>query len=284
MRRKGGKLTFRQQMRLTALPGMLGVGFLYLLPGCALFYYASINNVFQKRFVGLENLLDILSNSYFLLALKNTAVLLAAALALVLLLAILLVLPNAFFGWRTEGVAIVLLIPLFTPSVISVELLQNVGGGLPSRWQLLLLFVWRNAGAILLLLSVGMARMEKDMLEAARLDGANRWQLFVYMQFPMLTLYIGVGAVFLVMQFFGIFREAYLLFETSFPPDEVYLLQHYMHNHFLRLNYPYLAAAAILFTAFLVAVIWVVRVLTTRFIKYRHFIGCEYKMSEGGRG
>ena len=120
-------------------------------------------------------------------------------------------------------------------------------------------------------------RISSDMLEAARLDGANRWQLLVYMQFPMLTLYIGVGAVFLVMQFFGIFREAYLLFETSFPPDEVYLLQHYMHNHFLRLNYPYLAAAAILFTAFLVVVIWVVRVLTTRFIKYRHGLRDEGK-------
>lgn len=261
MRGKSGKLTFRQQMKLMALPGILGVIFLYILPGCALFYYAAINNVFQKRFVGLGNLLDILGNSYFLLALKNTVLLLVAALLMVLLLGLLLVLPDAFFGWRMAGVAIVLLVPLFMPSVLSVELLRLVGGGLPPRWQLLFLFVWRNTGAVLLLLSVGLAKVEKDMLEAARLDGANRWQLFVYMQFPMLTLYIGVGAVFLVMQFFSIFREAYLLFGTSFPPDEVYLLQHYMHNHFLRLNYPYLAAAAILFTAFLAGTIWGVRLL-----------------------
>lgn len=277
MRRKGGKLTFRQQMKLTALPGMLGVGFLYLLPGCTLFYYAVINNVFQKQFVGLGNLLDILSNSYFLLALKNTAILLSAALLTVLLFGILLMLPDAFFGWRMTGIAIVLLVPLFMPSVLSVELLRFVGGGLSPRWQLLLLFVWRNVGAILLLLGVGLAKVEKDMLEAARLDGANRWQLFVYMQFPMLTLYIGVVAVFLVMQFFGIFREAYLLFGTSFPPDEVYLLQHYMHNHFLRLNYPYLAAAAVLFTAFLVVVIWIVRMLMTWFTKHRHGLREEGK-------
>lgn len=261
MRGKSGKLTFRQQMKLMALPGILGVIFLYILPGCALFYYAAINNVFQKRFVGLGNLLDILGNSYFLLALKNTVLLLVAALLMVLLLGLLLVLPDAFFGWRMTGVAVVLLVPLFMPSVLSVELLRLVGGGLPPRWQLLTLFVWRNTGVVLLFLSVGLAKVEKDMLEAARLDGANRWQLFVYMQVPMLTLYIGVGAVFLVMQFFGIFREAYLLFGTSFPPDEVYLLQHYMHNHFLRLNYPYLAAAAILFTAFLAGTIWGVRLL-----------------------
>lgn len=257
------KLTFQQQMKLTALPGMLGVGFLYLLPGCALFYYAGINNVFQKQFVGLCNLLSILSNPYFLLALKNTVILLAATLMVVLLLGILLILPEAFWGFRMSGVAAVLLIPLFMPSVLSVELLQSVGLEWPSRTQLLVLFIWRNTGAVLLLLSVGLGRVEKDMLEAARLDGANRFQLFCYMQFPMITLYIGVGAVFLIMQFFGVFREAYLLFGTSYPPDEVYLLQHYMHNHFLRLNYPYLAAAAILFTAFLAGAIAMVRLFVS---------------------
>lgn len=78
--------------------------------------------------------------------------------------------------------------------------------------------------------------------------------------------------------------EGYLLFGTSFPPDEVYLLQHYMHNHFLRMNYPYLAAAAILFTAFLVVVICVVRVLMTRFIKYRHGLrdGHNWEERESG--
>lgn len=98
MRGKSGKLTFRQQMKLMALPGILGVIFLYILPGCALFYYAAINNVFQKRFVGLGNLLDILGNSYFLLALKNTVLLLVAALLMVLLLGLLLVLPDAFLA------------------------------------------------------------------------------------------------------------------------------------------------------------------------------------------
>lgn len=256
------KMTFQQQMKWTALPGILGVGVLYLLPGCSLFYYAGINNVFQKEFVGLANLMDILSNPYFLMALKNTVLLLAAALAMVLAMGMLLVLPQAFWGFGMTGIAGMLLIPLFMPSVLSVELLQFIGGEqLPVRMQLLLLFLWRNTGAVLLLLCVGLGRVEKDMLEAARLDGAGRGQLFWYMQLPMLTLYIGVGAVFLVMQFFGIFREAYLLFGTSYPPDEVYLLQHYMHNHFLRLNYPYLAAAAILFTTFLAGAIALVRLL-----------------------
>ena len=253
------RMTFRQQMKVTALPGMLGVGLLYFLPGCSLFFYASVNNVFQKEFVGLRNLWEILSNPYFLMALENTVLMLAGGIAAVLLAALLFSLPEAFFGRRMTGIAILLLIPLFMPSVISVELLQLIGSEWSARVQLLLLFVWRNTGAILLILCVGLRGVGKDMLEAARLDGANRLQLFLFLQFPMLYHYIGVGIVFLVMQFFGIFRESYLLFGTSYPEDSVYLLQHYMHNHFLRLNYPYLAAAAILFTLFLVGGIVAVR-------------------------
>ena len=248
-------MTFRQQMKWTALPGLLGVGLLYLLPGCALFYYASINNVFQKEFVGIGNLMEILGNPYFRMALKNTVLLLAAALAATLCLGLLLSLPQALFGLRLFGLALAFLIPLFAPSVVSAELLKTVGGDWPPRLQLLALFVLRNTGAMLLLLGAGLASVDQEVLEAARIDGAGRWQVFWHIQLPMLGIYLGIGAVFLIMQFFGIFRESYLLFGTSYPPDEVYLLQHYMHNHFLRLNYPYLAASALLFTAFLVAVI-----------------------------
>lgn len=83
-----------------------------------------------------------------MLALKNTAILLLAVLLVVLLLGLLLVLPDAFFGWRMAGVAAVPLVPLFMPSVLSVELLQFVGGNLPPRLQLLLLFAWRNIGGL----------------------------------------------------------------------------------------------------------------------------------------
>ena len=201
------KVTFQQQIKLTAIPGILGVGILYLLPGCALFYYASINNVFQKEFVGLQNLIDILSNPYFLMALKNTSVLLTAAMAAVLVTAFVLMLPDAFYGWHMFLAAVLLLIPLFMPSVISVKLLQLVGGSLSPRLQLLSLFVWRNTGAVLLLFCVGLRKVEKETLEAACLDGANRLQLFIFIQIPVLFSYIGIGMVFLIMQFFGIFRE-----------------------------------------------------------------------------
>lgn len=253
--------TFRQQMKFMALPGIIGVGILYLIPGCALFYYALINNVFQKKFVGLENFLEILSNPYFLLALKNTILMLGLFLLLTILFGMILCIPVAFFGWKMAAFSLILLVPLFMPSVLSVEIVEMFGGSWSPRMQLLALFLWRNTGAVFLLLAVGLQSLDRELLDAAKMDGAGRLDIFWHIHLPMIRVYFGVSAVFLIMQFFGIFRESYLLFGTSFPPDEVYLLQHYMHNHFLRLNYPYLAASALLFTLFLISAVAITRIM-----------------------
>lgn len=132
--------TFRRQMKWTALPGMIGVGILYFVPGCALFYYAVINNVFQKQFTGLENFAEIFSNPYFLLALKNTIFLLGLFLFLTIFLEIFLCAPVAFFGWKMAAFSAVFLIPLFLPSVLSVELVEMFGADWSPRAQLLTFF------------------------------------------------------------------------------------------------------------------------------------------------
>lgn len=56
---------------------------------------------------------------------------------------------------------------------------------------------------------------------------------------------MGVGAVFGASQALKIYREAYLLY-GEYPPNSVYLLQHYMNNHFYKLNYQRIASASLL--------------------------------------
>ena len=75
-----------------------------------------------------------------------------------------------------------------------------------------------------------------------------------------MSILVNRTELYLVMVESGTECPVYLLFGTSFPPDEVYLLQHYMYNHFLRLNYPYLAASALLFTLFLVIAVAMARI------------------------
>ena len=56
--------------------------------------------------------------------------------------------------------------------------------------------------------------------------------------------------VYLVMVSQRLFREAYVLY-GAYPSESIYMVQHYMNNHFARLNYPTLASAAMLLTVFL---------------------------------
>ena len=42
---------------------------------------------------------------------------------------------------------------------------------------------------------------------------------------------------------FRVYKEAYLLF-GEYPSEGVYLLQHYMSQQYMKLNYPYVSAAA----------------------------------------
>ena len=124
--------TFRQQMKFMALPGIIGVGILYLIPGCALFYYALINNVFQKKFVGLENFLEILSNPYFLCIEKydSYAWTFSPFDAFVRNDSVY---PCGFFRVEDGGFFPDFTgSPCFMPSVLSVEIVEMFGGQLVS--------------------------------------------------------------------------------------------------------------------------------------------------------
>jgi multiple sugar transport system permease protein len=50
----------------------------------------------------------------------------------------------------------------------------------------ILVFVWMRLGENMLLFSAGLADIDESYYEAARIDGANRWQLFTRITIPLL--------------------------------------------------------------------------------------------------
>ena len=282
MRRFLKTQSWKTKTKWAAIPGITGVGILYLLPGIAVLYYMVIDNVFQKKFVGLGNVIQILENPYFQLALRNTVRILTLCLAVTLSLSLALSLPGALLGKRWMLVGLLLILPFFMPTVLSAELWRGAMETLPPQMLLAGLFAWRNTGAVFLVLQIGCFSVEPEVMDAARVDGANRGQLFRYLLLPQLPPYLGISTVFLVMQYFGIFREAYLLFDTSYPPNEVYLLQHYMYNHFHKLNYPLLSASTFLFTLFLIGAMAVGVVAVNGIREKKERIGAARSRKGGG--
>ena len=58
-----------------------------------------------------------------------------------------------------------------------------------------------------------------------------------------------------VINSFKVFRETYLI-AGDYPHNSIYMLQHYMNNMFLALDYQKLASAAFIMAAFIVAVVF----------------------------
>ena len=60
-----------------------------------------------------------------------------------------------------------------------------------------------------------------------------------------------------IVNSFKIFRESYLLY-GGYPDESVYMLQNYLNNHFMKLNYQNISTAAIFFAVVVYTVVAVV--------------------------
>ncbi|MFC4066664.1 carbohydrate ABC transporter permease [Actinoplanes subglobosus] len=84
-------------------------------------------------------------------------------------------------------------------------------------WSTVALIVWRFAGFYMLLLLVGLQGIPADVYEAARLDGAGRWQTFRYVTLPLLRSSIALCTILCVTGSMLAFDQFYLL--TKGGPD-----------------------------------------------------------------
>lgn len=74
-----------------------------------------------------------------------------------------------------------------------------------SLWAVIIANVWLGTAFNMILLSVGLASIPKDLYEAAALDGATAWQRFWTITLPMMRSTIGavvsLGLIFTLQQF-----------------------------------------------------------------------------------
>lgn len=249
------------------MPMMAGCLTLYAIP----FALVLSNGVSQgisstRKWVGFENIRQILHNELFLMAFGNTAKFLLVGIPLLLIAAFGIALVVKKYVFQFEVVRSVLLLPYILPMVGAVILVEAIfsnagllnvlanGLGLPIRdwlhsnvafWMVVLLFLWKNTGYGVILLLSGLAAIENDQYGAAQLDGADSWARFCHITVPQMWYSVYFTAVFSLINAFKCFREVFLL-GGSHPHDSIYMLQHFINNTFQNLNYSKLAAASIL--------------------------------------
>ncbi|MFJ9847991.1 ABC transporter permease subunit [Streptomyces sp. NPDC101150] len=72
-------------------------------------------------------------------------------------------------------------------------------------------YMWIWTGFSLVLIGAGLSAMPRDILEAARMDGANEWQVFRRITVPLLAPALGVVFVTMVINVMKVFDLVYII-------------------------------------------------------------------------
>lgn len=113
-------------------------------------------------------------------------------------------------------------------------------------WTLILLNVWQFGSPMIIFLA-GLKAIPRSLLEAARVDGANRFRAFLYITLPLLTPLIFFNVVMQTINSFKAFTPAYVVSGgTGGPLNSTLFYTLYIYQEgFQRFRMGYASALAI---------------------------------------
>jgi multiple sugar transport system permease protein len=212
----------------------------------------SVGNV--GEFVGLRNFVKAWNDSIFQIAFRNTFyyTFFATILKLALGMWLALLLNRHFRGKRIIRAS--MLLPFIIPTVLSTFawrwmfdptfsvlnwLLYRTGfittkipflsDGDYGMWCAIVVNTWRGMPFFAITLLAGLQTINPDLHEAASLDGANGWQRFWRVTWPLLKPVTLVVVVFSIIQTFSDFQLIYVLTNGG-PANSTHLLATYAYQ------------------------------------------------------
>lgn len=183
----------------------------------------------ERRFVGLDNYLSVLSSEVWWQSLLNTLVITVGSVSLELILGFVfaLVMHRAVIGRRCVRTS--LLVPYgiitvvaamgwrfaFDPTTGFVNALLGLDvAWLSERWSAFFVIIqteiWKTTPFVALLLLAGLTLVPENLLRAARVDGANALQRFMKVTLPMMRPVILVALLFRTLDAIRIFDTVFV--------------------------------------------------------------------------
>lgn len=204
-------------------PGVIAVAVLLYLPllWTVFLSFNDYNGLGDPEWVGLANFVEMFEDGNFLRSVSNTLLWVAGTLVVPVGLGLLLALLAWNLPWG-NWLRLPFLIP-YALSGIGVGVIWSFilssGGALdqaliafgladPPRWlvdaplntvMMILASAWQGVGVNALLFTIGLNSIPREPLEAARVDGASGFRLFVEVVLPMIrpltTVVVGLAIV-----------------------------------------------------------------------------------------
>lgn len=265
--KKRFRLSWNRKCMLCIGISMIGTLFFFIIPYIRVLYYSLIDNQFRRNFVGLRNYIETLQNKYFLLALKNSLLLIVICVPVLILLALFISLALAYGIKKLKATRVAFVLPMVLPTASIVLVWRMIFFGNETVLPIYTLFIWKNIGICIVLLTAAFTAIESEIFEAAKLDGTSSFQLHRYITIPLVAPTILFTVLLSIVNTFKVFKESFLYFGGKFPPESSYTLQYYMNNNFLKLDYQALATGAILTSILIFIIVLVGLALQRRFYK-----------------
>jgi len=257
--------------------GLAGFAVFYFVPFFLGFYYSTFD-VLENEFIGLTHYTALFNSELFRVAFTNTVKFTSLALCLVFIMSFsaayilrfsvfnrfipigLFYLP---FVVPTVSISFVWywlfhhrgLLSNFLYSTIQVQI--NFFSGNLVYVPILILFLWRYAGFSILVYFMGLCTVPSEYIDAYYMESKSKifliWYILLPHEKPRTVYVLLLNLIFST----NIFREIYAVW-ANYPPRRVYMIQHFVYNNFMRLQYERAAAGGVilaLFILFLLAIV-----------------------------
>jgi multiple sugar transport system permease protein len=271
---------------------MVGPAVVYLLsitlwPGIFALYRSFYTGKFKWDWVGTENYTTLFSDSHFWTAIWNTLLLgsitLAIEFGIALLLAALVYRSPWVKGWRILFMLPMLFMPsavgylyklLFNDGRVMADLLNRVGlvnGGVDwmadtflARFVLVVTDVWQWTPFLFIILVAGLQGQDKEIEEAARLDGASFGKMFWNISLPMLRPIIAIALVLRGIDLLNNMSAVAIITQGA-PAGNTETLSFFIYRTAFRsFDHGYASAASVIV---LIATIILAQILVRKFFK-----------------
>jgi multiple sugar transport system permease protein len=199
----------------------------------SLFDYRLTDPTQTQTFVGLENYLRAFKDPTVLISLQNTLIYVAGTVSVELLLGLGLALLFSPETRLAQFIRSFLLIPMALPPLVVgliwkslynadfgvipyylKQLGMDVGGGplgeiSTAMPAVMLIDVWQWTPLLMVIFLAGLKSLPQEPYEAAYVDGASRWQSFIYLTMPLLKPTFLIAFLLRTVQSFKVFDTIY---------------------------------------------------------------------------
>ena len=274
--------SFKIKTAVLCLPALIGFAVFYILPFFKSVGYSFVKSSIDKDFVRFDNYKAVLSNEIFLMALKNTVIFSIISVTLVVIIALVISLALVKLSEKWSFLKAAFIMPYVLPSASIIFIWQAIFStdtyfalseieSLADFFDILplyLLFIWKNIGICIILITAAIIKVNPEVYDAAAVDGSSGFHTHIKITLPMISPSLFFVIVLSFVNSLKIFKESYLFYNTNYPPDVAYMVQNYMNNHFYKLNYQNLSCAVVIFTFVLGLIIFALYRLENKMSDY----------------